>query len=110
MAMSAAERARSSALPKAASVIIQNRLPIPPGEVEVTPDGGRIIFLNEDGCDYRLRLFKPKTESAAGIDVLLPANGRMTVLIKKHDEFMYKIMHLDGGEVMSGAGGGPIKN
>jgi len=110
MTMSAAERAKYSALPKAASVIIQDRQPIPSGEVEVTPDGGRIIFLNEDRCDYRLRLFKPKSEPAAGIDVLLPANGRMTVLIKENDEFMYNIMNLDGGEAMSGARGGPIKN
>ena len=109
MAMSAAERAKYSALPKAASVIIQDRQPIPSGEVEVTPDGGRIIFLNEDACDYRLRL-TPKTEAAAGIDILLPANGRLTVLIKENDEFMYHIMNLDGSQEMSGAGGGPIKN
>jgi hypothetical protein len=110
MAISAAERAKNSALPKAASIIIQDQNPIPRGEVEVTPDGGRIIFLNEDNCDYRLRLFKPETEPAAGIDVLLPANGRMTVLIKEDDEFLYKILHLDGTVAMSGAGGGPIKN
>jgi hypothetical protein len=110
MAMSAAERAKYSALPKAASVIIQDQQPIPSGEVEVTPDGGRIIFLNEDNCDYRLRLFKPETESAAGLDVLLSANGRTTVLIKEDDVFMYKILNLDGSEALSGSGGGPIKN
>ena len=110
MPMSAAERAKQSALPKAASVIIQDHQPIPCGEVEVTPDGGRIIFLNEDNCDYRLRLFKPQTDAAAGIDVLLPAGGRTTVLIKENDEFMYQLMNLEGTVAMSGAGGGPIKN
>jgi hypothetical protein len=110
MAMSAAERAKYSALPKAASVIIEGQQPIPGGEVEVTPDGGRVIFLNEDNFDYRLRLFKPETEPAAGIDVLVPAKGRMTVLIKENDEFMYKILNLDGSEVTTGGGGGPIKN
>jgi hypothetical protein len=109
MAMSAAERAKYSALPKAASVIIQDREPVFDGEVEVTPDGGRIIFLNEDSRDYRLRLFKPNTEPATGIDLLLPANGRTTVLIKEDDEFMYQLMNLDGSEQMPGARG-PIKN
>lgn len=110
MAMSAAERAQSSALPKAASVIIQDRQPVCDGEVEVTPDGGRIIFLNEDQCDYRLRLFKPKTDPAAGIDLLLPANGRATVLIKKDDEFMYQLLNLDGSEQLTEGARGPIKN
>jgi len=110
MAMSAAERVKCSALPKAASVIIQGRQPVFDGEVEVTPDGGRVIFLNEDQCDYRLRLFKPKTDPATGIDLLLPANGRMTVLIKESDEFMYQLLNLDGSEEMSGGARGPIKN
>lgn len=109
MAMSAAERAKYSALPKAAAVIIEGGKPVFSGEVEVTPDNGRIIFLNEDERDYRLRLFKPETAALAGIDVLLPANGRFTVLIKENDEFMYHVMGLDGTEMMSGKGG-PIKN
>jgi hypothetical protein len=109
MAMSAAERAQYSALPRAASVIIEGQQAIPEGEVDVTPDGGRVIFLNEDNFDYRLRLFKPETEPTEGIDVLVPAKGRMTVLIKENDAFMYKILNLDGSEVMIGARG-PIKN
>jgi hypothetical protein len=107
--MSAAERAQYSALPRAASVIIEGQQAIPEGEVDVTPDGGRVIFLNEDNFDYRLRLFKPETEPTEGIDVLVPAKGRMTVLIKENDAFMYKILNLDGSEVMIGARG-PIKN
>ena len=109
MAMSAVERAEQCALPKAASVIIQEQQSFPSGEVEVTPDAGRIIFLNEDKCDYRLRLFKPESEAAAGIDVLLPASGRLTVLIKENDEFMYQLMQVDGSQPMSAARG-PIKN
>ena len=110
MAMSAAKRAKQSALPKSAVIIIKNQLPEPCGEIEVTPHGGRIIFENKDKKDHRLRFHSAKGGSGSSIDLLLPALGRTTVLIKKDDEFMYTVMNLDGEEVMTGHGGGPIKN
>jgi hypothetical protein len=108
MAQSAAKRAKS-ALPKSATIVIKNQLPNPSGEVEVTPHGGRIIFENKDKKDHRLR-FHSCRGSDWTIDLLLPALGRTTVLIKKDDEFMYTVLNLDGEEVMTGHGGGPIKN
>ncbi len=89
---------------------IREEHPSSPGEVEVTPDGGRVHFENKDKKEYRLRLWKPKTEPNAGIDLLLPAGGRVTVVIKKKDEYEYGVIHIDGGTVESGNGGGPIKN
>jgi hypothetical protein len=109
MATSAAKRAKS-ALPKSATIVIKNQQPSPSGEVEVTPHGGRIIFENKDKKDHRLRLHSCHGGSELSIDLLLPALGRTTILIKKDDEFMYNVMSLDGEEVMSGNGGGPIKN
>jgi hypothetical protein len=108
--MSAAKRAQQSTLPKSATIIIKNQQPAPCGEVEVTPDAGRIIFQNKDKRDYRLRFFKPDTDPSAGIDILLAAGGRTTVLIKKNDEFLYKVLNVEGDEKLTGPGGGPIKN
>lgn len=110
MAMSAAAKAKQSSLPRSATIIIRNRVPHPCGEVEVSPHGGRIHFENKDRKEYRLRLWKSKGDSAAGIDLLLPAAGRLTVLIKRHDEFDYSILHVHGEEIMTGNGGGPIRN
>jgi|KBSMisStaDraftv2_1062788.scaffolds.fasta_scaffold55904_3 hypothetical protein len=94
--------------PKAAAVIfIQSVQPNPPGEVEVTP-GGSIIFLNLDKCDYGLTLYKPGADSASGINILLPANGRATVLVRENDTFVYELYLTDGSR--TGSGGGPIKN
>ena len=114
-------------VPKSATIIVQGHLPFPSGLVEVLP-GGRIIFLNEDRSDYFLRFYRPDTDPANGFGVLLPANGRHTVMIAPNDEYMYEIWDVDasGSPVsplfslyssssstispLSGTGGGPIKN
>jgi len=110
MAMSAAKETTESSLPKSATITIKNQYPEPCGELEVTPDGGRIIFENKDEQEYRVRFWKPKTDSAAGLDILLPAQGTFTVVIKKNDEFEYSVMDLGDEQALSGNGGGPIKN
>jgi hypothetical protein len=110
MATSAAKRAKQSALPKSATITIKNQQPEPCGEVEVTPNGGRIVFENKDKKDHRLRFHSRHGGSGSSIDLLLPALGRTTVLIKKDDEFMYSVMNVDGEDAMTGHGGGPIKN
>ena len=110
MAVSAAKETTESCLPQSATIIIKNQKPHPSGQLEVTPDGGRIIFENKDEKEYRLRLWKTETDSAAGLDVLLPANGAFTVLIKQNDVFSYSVMNLGDVEALSGNGGGPIKN
>ena len=97
-------------LPKSATIIIQRQEPRPGGMVEVSPDSGRVHFENKDKCDYRLRLWKPTTDSDAGIDLFLPAGGRLTVLIKKNDVFDYSIMGIDVVLAANGHGGGPIQN
>jgi hypothetical protein len=97
-------------LPQSATITIRDQHPHPSGEVEVTPDGGRVHFENKDKKEYRLRLWRPKTAPNAGIDILLPASGCVTVVIKKRDEYYYSVIHIDGGTVESGHGGGPIIN
>lgn len=110
-AATAAKKARQSALPKSATIIIHHGQPDPCGEVEVTPDNGRIIFENKDKKEYRLRIWRLKTDSASeGLDLLLPASGRLTVLIRKNDEFAYSVKPVEATEAMNGAGGGPIRN
>lgn len=99
--------AQLSALPKTAVIFVQSQQANPAGKVEVTP-GGTIIFLNVDKSDYGLTLFKPGTDPASGINILLPENGRATVLIRQDDEFMYELYLADG--TRTGSGGGPIKN
>ncbi len=105
-----ATKAKQTTLPRSATITIREQHPSPSGEVEVTPDGGRVHFENKDKKEYRLRLWKPKTESNAGIDILLPAGGLVTIVIKRKDEYEYSVVHVDGGGVESGNGGGPIKN
>ena len=85
-------------------------MPCPAGEVEVAPWMGRVHFENKDKKEYRLRFWKPNTPPLAGIDILLPARGRVTLMIKKKDEFQYGVFHVDGDEAALGKGGGPIIN
>jgi hypothetical protein len=96
-------------LPQSATITIHDGKPYPHTKVEVTPKGGRIHFENHDNVEYRLRLFKPKTKALKGIDILLPAKGTVTVVIKKLDIFMYAVVDLID-ELASGRGGGPIQN
>jgi hypothetical protein len=104
-----ATRGESARLPKSQTITICDQQPSPRGEVEVTPDGGRIHFENKDQKEYCLRFRKTKTDSDAGIDVLLPANGLVTILIKRDDEFEYSVLSV-GGIAETGGGGGTIKN
>jgi hypothetical protein len=105
-----AARAKETSLPRSATITIRDQKPNPSGEVEVTPEGGRVHFQNKDKKDYRLRLWKPKTDPNEGIDILLRANGSVTVVIKAKDEYHYGVMHLASGDTFNGTGGGPIKN
>jgi hypothetical protein len=110
VATTGAARAKEIGLPKSATITIREQHPSPSGEVEVTPDGGRVHFHNKDKKEYRLRLWRAKTDPSAGIDLLLPANGRVTVVIKKRDEYYYDVMNINASLAESGNGGGPIKN
>ena len=87
--------------------------PQPSGRLEVTPDAGRIVFQNNDPLEYRIRLYKPDTDpdSAGAIDLLLPANGFLSVIIRKNDAFMYSVMPTNSeNAAMTGKGGGPVTN
>jgi len=75
----------------------------------VAPGVGRVHFKNQDKKGYRLRFWKQDTGPLRGIDILFPANGRLTVMIKKEDEFFYTVLNL-GDEAATGKGGGPIVN
>jgi hypothetical protein len=102
--------ARAKDLPRSATITIRDQKPHPSGEVEVTPEGGRIHFQNKDEKAYRVRFWKVGTESDDGIDILVPAEARITVMIKKGDEFHFSVMPIPGGNAANGQGGGPIKN
>jgi hypothetical protein len=98
-------------LPLFRTITITNQEPSPNGRVEVTPDAGRIIFQNNDPLEYRIRLYKPNTDpDAGGIDLLLPANGFLSVIIRKDDEFSYSVMATNSILAGTGKGGGPITN
>ena len=106
-----AAEAKQATLPLYATITILNQKPDRDGEVEVTPNGGRVHFQNEDNEAYRLRLWKPGTESREGIDILLPAGGRVSVMISKDEEFQYSIVDFDDADkIKTGGGGGGIKN
>jgi hypothetical protein len=62
--------------------------------------------------EYRIRLYKGTDPDAPGsIDLLLPANGLLSVIIKKNDEFNYSVMPTNSVLAAStGKGGGPITN
>lgn len=116
MATTGAAKAKQATLPRSATVTISKQKPSPSGEVEVAPGLGRIQFKNKDDREYRLRF--QKTETDAGIDILLPAGGTVTVVIKKDDEWHYSVIDIKGGEAnpfIKGPGadpfiGGPIRN
>lgn len=111
MAMTGTEKAEESSLPKTATIKICEAQPTTMDRVEVTPNGGRIHFQNEDQEDYGIRFWKTGMEETSGIDIVLPARGSITVAIKQDDEFGYRVMLFDnGGKVSTGKGGGPIGN
>jgi hypothetical protein len=103
-------KAKEKTLPRSATITIRDHKPRPFGEVEVTPDGGKIHFRNTDKKNYRLRFWKLGTEPSQGIDILLAARSRVTVVIKKEDAFHYSVMPFASGIGENGQGGGPIRN
>lgn len=109
MATTGAARAKESALPRSTTITIRKQEPIPYGKVEVEPWLGRVHFVNKDKKDYRLRFWKRDTDPFTGIDILIPAGGRISVLIKKGDEFHYGVVDI-GDRVATGKGPGPIIN
>lgn len=111
MAMTGTEKAEESSLPSSATITICDQEPDTKKRVEVTPNGGRIHFQNEDQKDYAIRFWKTGMIETSGIDIVLPAGGSITVAIKQDDEFGYSVMLFDnGGKVSTGKGGGPIGN
>ncbi len=110
MATTGAAKAREKALPRSATIKIHKQEPSPCGKVEVAPWIGKVHFVNKDKKEYRLRFFKPDTEPLKGIDIMLPARGRVTVGIKLGDEYHYGVYPSKGNAVALGKGGGPIIN
>jgi hypothetical protein len=108
----AAIETKETVLPLFRTITIFEQTPDPPGRVEVTPDAGRIVFQNKDPLEYRIRLYKgTDADAPGGIDLLLPANGLLSVIIKKDDEFNYSVMPTNSVMAAStGKGGGPITN
>ena len=109
MATTGAAKVKEKALPRSATIKIRNKGPIPSGKVEVAPWAGMVHFVNMDKEEYRLRFFKPNSEPLHGIDIIIPARGRVTVGIKPGDEFLFGVIPV-GDRVVLGKGGGPIIN
>lgn len=109
MATTGSAKAREKGLPRSATIRIRNQGPIPSGKVEVAPWTGMVHFVNMDKKEYRLRFFKPNSEPLHGIDIMIPARGRVTVGIKPGDEFLYGVIPSQD-RVVLGKGGGPIIN
>jgi hypothetical protein len=104
---------RALSLPLFRTITITDQCPDPQGRVEVTPEAGRIVFKNMDPLEYRIRLYEPGTDPDAGggIDLLLPANGFLSVIIRKNDQFKYSVMPANSEmAAATGKGGGPITN
>ena len=95
-------------LPKSATITISHGKPFPEDQVEVTPKAGRIHFKSKDKADHRLRFWRKGTKPSSGIDILLPAGGVVTVVIKLKDEFNYDVMSIKN--LIINATYGPIKN
>ena len=110
MATAAPAKAKEKALPRSATIKIHNQTPNPSGKVEVAPWIGRVHFVNKDKKEYRLRFFRPDSEALRGIDILLPAKGRVTVGIKPGDEYHFGVYPSKGDVAALGKGGGPIIN
>ncbi|HEX8836539.1 MAG TPA: hypothetical protein VF748_06370 [Candidatus Acidoferrum sp.] len=110
MATTGAAKAREKGLPRSATINIRNQAPNPSGKVEVEPWSGKVHFVNKDKKEYRLRFFRPDSEPLRGIDILLPANGTVTVGIKPGDEYHYGVYPSKGEAAAMGKGGGPIIN
>jgi hypothetical protein len=116
MATTGAAKAKTVTLPRSATITIRKQRPNPNGEVEVEPGLGRIHFKNKDDREYRLRFQKNETD--AGIDIVIPAHGTVTVAIKKEDQFHFSVVDIKGGEpnpFVVGPNqdpfiGGPIRN
>jgi hypothetical protein len=106
----ATTEAKEMSLPQWAKITIREQTPQPPGKVEVTPRAGRILFQNEDPVEYRIRFWKLNEDANQGIDLLVPALGHITLIIKREDAFNYSVMHTDSESVMTGKGGGPATN
>jgi hypothetical protein len=102
----------AKALPQFSTITITDQTPEPHGKVEVTPNAGRILFQNNDPVEYRIRFYKPDADPNAGgsIDLLLPAKGFLTLLIRKDDAFSYSVMAPHSENAMTGKGGGPATN
>ena len=107
-----------ASLPQFAVITVRNQIPDPRGQVEVTPNIGHIVFQNLDPIQYRIRFFPPgfydpdagRNPNTGGTDLLLPANGSLTLIIKQGDEFNYSIMNMQSMNALTGQGGGPGKN
>ena len=110
MSNTGAARAKETALARSRTISIRNQEPNPSGRVEVAPWTGSVHFANKDKKEYRLRFWKPDTEPLSGIDILLPAKSRVTVMIKKGDVFHFGVFPRKGEAASLGKGGGPIVN
>ena len=102
-------------LPHSATIKIHEQQATPDTLVEVEPNVGRVLFVNQDGTNYRLRFWKENTDPIAGIDVVLVPGGNFTIAINTNDSFYFTVLN-DSGLTKGGDSdiqkyaNGPIRN
>ena len=108
MPATSAAKAKIKLPGKSATIKIHNQYPEPAGEVLVLA-GGKIHFKNEDGKDYRVLVWRKRTEEKLGIQFLLSGHGVVTLVALPDEELHYTVLDKTG-TVATGHGGGPIKS
>jgi hypothetical protein len=99
----------SSNIPQEVVTIeIHNQKPEPYGAVTVFARIGRAEFKNEDDVDYRVLVWRARTEKALAIELLLPAHQTIAFTTQVEEQFHYSVLDRFGN-AETGHGGGPIK-
>jgi hypothetical protein len=103
------------ALPHSATIRIHDQQATPDTLVEVEPNVGRVLFVNQDGTNYRLRFWKENTDPIAGIDVVLVPGGNFTIAINTNDSFYFTVLNdtgltKEGNLEFAKYANGPIRN
>ncbi len=93
--------------PQTVTVTVADKKCSPWTPLQVTANG-KVQFENKDGRDYRIRVSKTKAAAkTGGVDILLPASGSVTLIMKKNEDAYYTMAEVGNGDVE--IGGGPIR-
>jgi hypothetical protein len=108
MPSSSAVKAKIKFPGKSVNIKIHDQFPDPRGEVLVLA-GGKVNFKNEDGKEYRVLVWRKRTEEKFGIEFVLAGHASVTLAALPDEELHYKVLD-KSGTMATGHGGGPIKS